>query len=789
MQFPRFKKFPPQVQFFILALLLIGLSMTIILTQKQQENRSRAEVSVTCPDTDTTIRPLSPASGMPLQQTTETLSSVQKELRRNPKDTSLQTELKKTAQHRKAELQKLMRKDPKRALAFLLSKQERIETSSISNNCVEEEITLNGMLDIMHYDYTNDTGEDIFTLTTTTGEKKTIHFANELTKKISPGARVAIKGYALDDAVLVNTSEAGSLSVQDEGFAFDVSHAQGEQKTVSILVNFSNTNQPILTANTLSTSVYTNVDNYYQEISYNRANITGNVVGWLQMSTPQSCDLQTVANAAINAANPQVNFADFDRFIVFAPFGNCGWNGAAHIGKSVQLTADGVTKVYSDSYINISNYDGTSDWLTRVIAHELGHNFGVNHSGVANCGSNVFCTPSATNFSEYGDQYTVMGKGAVSHLAAPHKEYIGWFSASNIRTVSASGTYTIEPMSTSGTGTKVVKVPRGNGTFLYIEYRQPVNIDDDISSISGTNVLSGALIHTVYTDSSFASLKTNIIDVSPPTSLFTPALQSGDSFTDPLTNTTISVTGRTASAITIQVNLNGTGVTPTITNTPTPTRTVTPTPTISQTPTPTKTPTVSPTITPTPTLTSTPPPGSTLLDLTVFLHGIGQGGDNANPNSTGNLSPLRNQRSVQVYIVNGSDQTVSQSTGYVIYQPDTGNYTGQVQAGSLIQDGNYTVKVKTESYLRRTAPGIHMITNGTVTTIPSVALIAGDTNNDNVMNILDYNEIIDCYSDNLPARNCSDPMKKQRTDLTDDGDVNQFDYNLFLRELNVQNGD
>jgi hypothetical protein len=51
-----------------------------------------------------------------------------------------------------------------------------------------------------------------------------------------------------------------------------------------------------------------------------------------------------------------------------------------------------------------------------------------------------------------------------------------------------------------------------------------------------------------------------------------------------------------------------------------------------------------------------------------------------------------------------------------------------------------------------------------------------------LINILDYNILMGCYSDLSPAINCPAGEEK-RADITDDGAVNQFDYNLFLREL------
>jgi hypothetical protein len=56
----------------------------------------------------------------------------------------------------------------------------------------------------------------------------------------------------------------------------------------------------------------------------------------------------------------------------------------------------------------------------------------------------------------------------------------------------------------------------------------------------------------------------------------------------------------------------------------------------------------------------------------------------------------------------------------------------------------------------------------------------GDINNDNRLDILDYNLLLDCYSDLLEAKNCNEE-EKQSADLNDDGFVNQVDYNIMVR--------
>ncbi len=209
--------------------------------------------------------------------------------------------------------------------------------------------------------------------------------------------------------------------------------------------------------------------------------------------------------------------------------------------------------------------------------------------------------------------------------------------------------------------------------------------------------------------------------------------------------------------------------------------------------TPSITPSITVTPTAVPTLTNAPPtstiaPGATSLNSIVFLHGIGRGGDNANPGSLGTQNPLRTTRTLSMEIYNATNQLVAQNQGIITYIPSSGKYQGLVSYNNLAT-GIYTVKVKVNQYLKKNIPGIVNVTSGQVNNLLSVYLITGDTNNDNALSILDYNMILDCYSGLSEPRDCSDVNKKSSADITDDGAVNQFDYNLFLRELSSQPGE
>lgn len=238
-----------------------------------------------------------------------------------------------------------------------------------------------------------------------------------------------------------------------------------------------------------------------------------------------------------------------------------------------------------------------------------------------------------------------------------------------------------------------------------------------------------------------------------------------------------------------------TGPTPTPTKKPTPTPTKTPggaTPTPTQTPgepTPTNIPGVSPTPNPTdvPSPTPSPVPGDTVLDITVGLQGIGSGGDSSNPNSQGNGQPQRPERQTTVELYDAQNQLVLTKHGVITFDSSSGKFTGLIDLGGNFTTGLYTVKIQSEQYLRGLVPGIQTITAGQTNTLPDVSLITGDANGDNQINIVDYNLLIGCYSDLLPPKDCN-PSNKGLTDLDDDGSVNQFDYNLFLRELSNVGG-
>jgi hypothetical protein len=210
---------------------------------------------------------------------------------------------------------------------------------------------------------------------------------------------------------------------------------------------------------------------------------------------------------------------------------------------------------------------------------------------------------------------------------------------------------------------------------------------------------------------------------------------------------------------------------------------ITTTPSLS--PSPTASPSATPTVTPI--ITMTPIPGDTNLYLQVYLHGIGVGGDNANPSGGGNIFPKHPQRNITITIHDKNENVIFSQEGVVTYEQGRGLFSGYFSLGRLFPTGNYIIKVYSVGYLRRQVGTFVHLTRGVTNTLPSVALVAGDVTIDNKLSILDYNQIINCYIPSLIARKCS-AVSKSRSDFNDDSYVNGIDYNIFLREIWVQPG-
>lgn len=211
------------------------------------------------------------------------------------------------------------------------------------------------------------------------------------------------------------------------------------------------------------------------------------------------------------------------------------------------------------------------------------------------------------------------------------------------------------------------------------------------------------------------------------------------------------------------------------------------TPTLATTPTITPTPSpIPPTYAPLPTgPTPTPRPNDTILLFEAFLHGIGSAGDNLAPdkNSLSNKKPKNLTRNIRIDILTSTNQPVITKNGLAIYDSESGSFKGTINLGDNFTTGNYIVKIKAEGYLRQQLPKVQIIKASSQNQLVMSSLTTGDVNDDNTLNILDFNLLTTCFSPTKNTSGICDPTTNKTKDLTDDLNIDHLDYNLFLREI------
>jgi hypothetical protein len=436
--------------------------------------------------------------------------------------------------------------DPSTALAASFSKEIKNGFPDQVQQFIEEEKTVSGSLDVIHSDdFSLGISKFFYFLNSDQGTQIELHFPDKKPVILS-GSKVVAKGMAISDNILAVSNNQNSFEVTS---APALEASMSMKKVAVILFNWQNNPVQPYTKEFAKGVTFTNTgstDDYYREISFNKVGFTGHlfsdgdVFGWYTVPIDSTnCPWSSGSTSAKSlAAADGFNANNYDKIVfAFPSTSGCpGWGWA---------------------YINGPESWVQGSYANRVVAHELGHNFGTHHSNSYRCtdssGVPVVISQNCTT-SEYGDPFDVMGS-STNHMNNFQKGRVGYYDPANTATVTTDGTFALEDVETSSTGIQVLRIPKdydNNGNIInyyYLEYRQPFGFDNFSPS---SQVVNGVSIRIAppYT----TVTQTQLLDSTPNTSTFSDAtFLTGTIFEDPINGIIVRPLSNTASSATVEI--------------------------------------------------------------------------------------------------------------------------------------------------------------------------------------------------------------------------------------------
>ncbi len=519
--------------------LLVALPLTVYLTNQSRSPASRAQPQQ------------APGIKAVKSETLKLMKLNSKFVKaKDNKKQDILNEMAAVSSSRKKGMQSIIKTNPEEVLKLSFPRKVRSGFPTQVQKNLEQEISVAGVLELLVLDdFKNKKSKTEYFLR---ADKKRFTLYPTKTLSVTSGSKIKVAGMKIGNSIVFEPGIGQKSKVQSA-----VSNTLGEQKIVVILVNFQDEAIQPFTRNEASSVVFDTVNDFYQEVSFNKTHFGGginDVHGWytLPISKDLACDWGIVLDSAMEAADSDVYFPDYSRIIIAQPM-PCGWAGLGSVGDWMISTPDG-NVLTSISWISANFFD------LRIIGHELGHNYGASHANAWECGASAI-GGSCTSV-DYYDPYDIMGYGTYTgHFSSFNKDYFEWLEPGNVQFVDTSASVNMDPVEIQTSGVQLVKIPKekdinGNPTFYYfLEFRKAVGQD---STLPG-NVFDGTSIRwgPYYSGEN----GTQLIDNTPGSNGSTwldaqdGVLGVASTFTDSTAGVEVTTTSKTTDNIAVQIDV------------------------------------------------------------------------------------------------------------------------------------------------------------------------------------------------------------------------------------------
>jgi hypothetical protein len=435
--------------------------------------------------------------------------------------------------------------------------------------------TVVGRVVIAHQDGAKVSDSRMIPLVDTAGGTFPLRLAHGL--PVAPGARVAVHNPEYADGAIVGgnlamlgppTTPSGVPTLGPANFT------PGPRKVLVVLAQING--QPAsASAADIRSSIFTapnSANAFIQEESFEQLSLTGKLradgdvfgpYSVVSQQNPDVCDYVGWGNLALSKFESATGMdpESWDNVIVIFQAAQCNFSGVGEVGQLNQGARH--------AWINPILTNGVP--TTSVVAHELGHNFGVDHAGGLVCYSGSVrisfseacaADPNQIN-NQYLDPFDVMGSGARQENAY-HKWESGWLPSDSVLSVIRSGTYLLSPEESASQGIQLLEVPRADGAPSYwLDLRQPFGTYFDTFSPSDP-ISHGVSIRYANSSNMPHPSKSWLIDTTPWTASFADApLAVGSTYTEASRGVSITTLALTPQGALVQITVaNGADTSP-----------------------------------------------------------------------------------------------------------------------------------------------------------------------------------------------------------------------------------